>query len=873
MKYNNPILNQIYQDEVALIDAILAKQQEDFLPIFQAFVKNQKSLGHINDSVGLELYAYMNTVCAFLNHDEDYDPLPEKMRAEFIENHGKEENRLKLLEGDFGVPITSKEEMEVKYLTQITQMMYETIGDGLSNYIQHEVHIWIPSLWQKADLNDIVPVAFMREYYDGSTFDLKQMKFVINHGPLKKGNPDLPVFYKEELRFRIAKFSSDRQVLKKGHIYKEVGFVRELGSHTVFKVIDRTYENEQIISNEVLTFSTKDNSDNDIIFRCEAADLLRKYINDGFQLCNAESLKFLIPLVPCIIPDIVHTFQPKANHSEQTISDFEQKNDIQLPNDYRYFLLTYNGLTTHGYYYFPINERDGVNLISFWGLNRDTQNDIAIQFEICKKIYGTNFLPIGTDSFANLVFLGVKHDNLGQIIYRRFNHFKQIEETYTIAANFQAFLNVFSSSFLDAWGEVLETNDLEKIKTFTATHGDWEYQNIDVRLFSKGKVFRDFLIEKQFEIRDIDAYANFKDKQSVEQVEDTFGTLKPVTYSHILGNIVSSDHFDYEKDIDFIRFLIGRGANPHYQNTLTNYENLYEKHPTLVNEARCKALKPYKNMAFDKLDFKHYGIELIPNGKTSEDLILALEQKLDFVFPDEWRKFFLEYNGGIITPSYFQRVSNGSFRNIFALEKIFSINEIEDKFEEVRTRLLHIGRKDKILPIGKANDNAVLLLNVENNSYYILHEYEIDHTSSFLRGKDKCDNLADILSIFKKEEQCLSYLQYRAYKGDVAYFEKRIQKGFDAFYAMNWEPSTFYYALLSKNLDLVKLFISNEIKVRKRNVVPNFDGYFQTAMSYSSPEIVKYLYEIQGVPLNDHLSSVRDYLVKYYERTYLNDLK
>ncbi len=188
-------------------------------------------------------------------------------------------------------------------------------------------------------------------------------------------------------------------------------------------------------------------------------------------------------------------------------------------------------------------------------------------------------------------------------------------------------------------------------------------------------------------------------------------------------------------------------------------------------------------------------------------------------------------------------------------------------------RLLQINRNDKILPIGSASENAIVLLNTRNSQYYLLHDSEIKYQPYRFEGKDKCDNLSNyILGIFKEESQFYSDLQFKAYKGDIKYFEQRIQNGFDAFYPINYQYSTFHYALLSKNLDLVKIFIENEVKLRKRKVIPNFNQYFEIAMYYSSEDIIKYIYAVQNIPLDEHLSNIRGYLVKNYDKTFLNDL-
>ena len=268
------------------------------------------------------------------------------------------------------------------------------------------------------------------------------------------------------------------------------------------------------------------------------------------------------------------SYNTECKINAPVIADFEQKNNFQLPEDYRYFLLMYNGFTTHAYC--DINGKEFIRNIKFWGLNCDEQNDIGKQFEICKNIHDANFLPIGVDILSNLVFLGIKADNHGQIIYRRYNHFKQMEEIFLIADNFQAFLNTFSNNSVpDIWNDTVESHDLSKIQDFLSTHGDWEYQYLDKKLFNKGKAFRDFLVKKQIKISDIDTTIHLCDRQTLEEIENTFGLLKPITYSNILNRLIDYNNFDEEKGVDFIRFLIKRGANPHFYNTLVNYENIY----------------------------------------------------------------------------------------------------------------------------------------------------------------------------------------------------------------------------------------------------------------------------------------------------------
>ncbi len=280
MKYNNPILDKIYQDETKLISDRLEKQQAYILPIFQEFIKKQKKLGNINEFIGIELYAYFNTVNALLSYDDEYDRLPENIKANFLKNQNESENKLLMLDADFIVPVINKEAMEHKYRTKITPTIYETFEIDLRNYVCQEVHIWIASIWQKAELDAVVPIAFMLDYHDGNIFDLKQMKFVLNRGPLLKENLNLPNYTEEELRFRIAHRTSDRQVLQKGNIYKEIGYALERSNDVSYLLINRTYENKKVIDEKITVFSLNENSNNNTIFRWEAADLLRDVILD-----------------------------------------------------------------------------------------------------------------------------------------------------------------------------------------------------------------------------------------------------------------------------------------------------------------------------------------------------------------------------------------------------------------------------------------------------------------------------------------------------------------------------------------------------------------------------------------------------------------
>src|SRR5215204_5613252 len=98
--------------------------------------------------------------------------------------------------------------------------------------------------------------------------------------------------------------------------------------------------------------------------------------------------------------------------SLEELTDFEKTNQIDLPDDYRKFLLTYNG----GKPLKSTNQTPSTIIRYLLGMhNGDFYASLNKYIAMYAKRLPFSTFPIATDAFGNLFIMSVHPDNYGEI--------------------------------------------------------------------------------------------------------------------------------------------------------------------------------------------------------------------------------------------------------------------------------------------------------------------------------------------------------------------------------------------------------------------------------------------------------------------------
>jgi len=130
--------------------------------------------------------------------------------------------------------------------------------------------------------------------------------------------------------------------------------------------------------------------------------------------------------------------------SELELADFEKANNVSLPNDYRNFLLHYNGGKPE-----PGRVRNpGTTLTYLLGMhNGDHYASLYKHIESYRLRLPFSTLPIGTDPFGNLFIMSIHQEGLGHIYFWDHEREPKVQDGhYTdncsfVAYSFSAFVN------------------------------------------------------------------------------------------------------------------------------------------------------------------------------------------------------------------------------------------------------------------------------------------------------------------------------------------------------------------------------------------------------------------------------------------------
>ena len=126
--------------------------------------------------------------------------------------------------------------------------------------------------------------------------------------------------------------------------------------------------------------------------------------------------------------------------TESRLRDFERINGVQLPQQYREFLLKYNG----GYpkpYYFTISKEQGICMVNiFYGIG-EMYDNLDKKIDIFDDILDAGFIPIADDSGGNQICLGLTEKYFGDVYF--WIHDEDPEDMgnmYLLAKDFGGFL-------------------------------------------------------------------------------------------------------------------------------------------------------------------------------------------------------------------------------------------------------------------------------------------------------------------------------------------------------------------------------------------------------------------------------------------------
>lgn len=129
-----------------------------------------------------------------------------------------------------------------------------------------------------------------------------------------------------------------------------------------------------------------------------------------------------------------------CNDSEKQITEFENRYSISIPNEYRAFLMKYNGGDTPKTT-FKVKKVSS-DVVAFFGIGnvRESFEQLMLNEWIGKEI-----LPIARDSFGNYIILGLGEENIGQVFFA--DHEKGYEFEY-LTKSFKEFVKKCKSDVI-----------------------------------------------------------------------------------------------------------------------------------------------------------------------------------------------------------------------------------------------------------------------------------------------------------------------------------------------------------------------------------------------------------------------------------------
>ncbi len=145
------------------------------------------------------------------------------------------------------------------------------------------------------------------------------------------------------------------------------------------------------------------------------------------------------------MPKIVNS-NPFGKLVVDKLAEFEAKAGVHLPNDYKDFLLQYNGGKPIPSFFWIISREDGSSVYQFYGLYSES-NPISINTFKGDVNYGIpdSMLPIGDDGTGNFICIGISAENIGNIYFldhdkHSYHNPNSLDGTTKLADSFNDFL-------------------------------------------------------------------------------------------------------------------------------------------------------------------------------------------------------------------------------------------------------------------------------------------------------------------------------------------------------------------------------------------------------------------------------------------------
>jgi hypothetical protein len=127
--------------------------------------------------------------------------------------------------------------------------------------------------------------------------------------------------------------------------------------------------------------------------------------------------------------------KPSSKISTEDVQSFEHQYEIELPEEYKQFLLNNNGGIPDKVYY---TENDADLVINFFlSLGSEKYSIEEYIKDWRQEGLANELVPIGEDAFGNLICISCKGDNKGQVYV--WNH--ELSEIRLIAPSFNYLLS------------------------------------------------------------------------------------------------------------------------------------------------------------------------------------------------------------------------------------------------------------------------------------------------------------------------------------------------------------------------------------------------------------------------------------------------
>lgn len=168
-------------------------------------------------------------------------------------------------------------------------------------------------------------------------------------------------------------------------------------------------------------------------------------IGDTMSIWKAKVLSLTVKIINA---------NPYGLLSQQELGVFEKGISIELPDDYRSFLLNYNGGKPVPSFFWIQPDEDGDSICQFYGLHDGPQH-LRIDKSQGNNDYGIPdlLIPIGDDGLGNFICIGVTKSIYGEI------YFLDHEEHFFDDPNsFQGIIKI-SNSFSDFINSLTERPD------------------------------------------------------------------------------------------------------------------------------------------------------------------------------------------------------------------------------------------------------------------------------------------------------------------------------------------------------------------------------------------------------------------------------